>query len=235
MSPALLRCVVLAFSCAACNATSDRRENGQDNTLLARGVDTRASTYKDPQPPRTSPRAPEAAGSAEDAEGASISAKTRNETISDLHVRVPVEWGRRPSSDPSERPSFVIPGPGGDAELTVYSFPAEGEEGEAAFQRWRAQFSRAEGTPDGGATRVQTMVRGPLKVTLVDMPGATGAQALPDSSARRPGPQDRLLGAIVEGDHQRHFFAAVGPAPTLALWEQAFADFAATFAVGSSP
>nr|AYM53079.1 hypothetical protein [Nannocystis exedens] len=234
MSSTVFRSVVLVLSCAACNATSDRLENGQDSTLLARGVDTRASTYKDPQPPRTSPRSAEAAGAAEGTDEASLSGRTHNETIAELHFRVPDEWTRRVNSSTSESPTFVLPGPGGDAELTVYSFPDEREDAGAAFQRWRAQFSRATAAPDGAAKPVQAMVRGPLKVTLVDMPGATGAQVLPDSSGRRPGPQDRLLGAIVEGDPQRYFFAAVGPAPTLALWEQAFADFTATFAVGSS-
>nr|AYM54578.1 hypothetical protein [Nannocystis exedens] len=234
MSSALFRSVVLVISCAACNATSDRLENGQDSTLLARGVDTRASTYKDPQPPRTSPRTAEPAGAAEGADDA-ISGRTRNETIAELHFRVPDEWTRQASSSPAEGPTFVIPGPGGDAELTVYSFPDEREGADSAFQRWRAQFSQATAAPDGAAKPAQAMVRGPLKITLVDMPGATGAQVLPDASGRRPGPQDRLLGAIVERDPQRYFFAAVGPAPTLALWEQAFADFAATFAVRSAP
>jgi hypothetical protein len=230
----MVRSAVLVLSCAACNATSDRLENGQDSAVLARGVDTRASTYKDPQPPRTSPRAGEADGAAQGVDEATISGRTRNETIAELHFRVPDEWSRATSS-PAESPSFVIPGPGGDAELTVYSFPDEREGTDAAFQRWRAQFSQANGAPGGDAKPAQAMVRGPLKVTLVDMPGATGAPVLPDSSRRRPGPQDRLIGAIVEGDQQRYFFAAVGPAPTLALWEQAFADFAATFAVRSVP
>jgi hypothetical protein len=230
MSSVLFRSIVLVLSCAACNATSDRLENGQDSTLLARGIDTRASTYKDPQPPRTSPRPVEAAV-ADDA----ISGRTRNETIAELHFRVPDEWTRQATASPAESPTFVIPGPGGDAELTVYSFPDAREDADAAFQRWRVQFSQATDAQGGEAKPVQAMVRGPLKVTLVDMAGATGAQVLPDSSGRRPGPQDRLIGAIVEGDQQRYFFAAVGPAPTLGLWEQAFADFAATFAVRSSP
>jgi len=141
----------------------------------------------------------------------------------------------RPDSSPSGRPTFVIPGPGGEAQLAVYRFADEGPESVAAFLRWRAQFTQARGAPPNGATEVQAMVRGPLKVTLVDFPGTTGGQVLPDPPERTPGPSDRLLGAIVEGNEQRYFFAAVGPAPTLALWEQAFADFTTTFAADFPP
>ena len=117
----------------------------------------------------------------------------------------------------------------------MYRFADEGPESVAAFLRWRAQFTQARGAPPNGATEVQAMVRGPLKVTLVDFPGTTGGQVLPDPPERTPGPSDRLLGAIVEGNEQRYFFAAVGPAPTLALWEQAFADFTTTFAADFPP
>lgn len=236
---ATVRLVALSVLFVACGGTPDRQVSRQDKELLARGVDTRVSTYKDPQPPRTSPRP--ALAPHEDPVGSplelKISGHTRNEAVPGLRFRVPVEWRRVPEVSPDDRPRFIIPGPGGDAELAVYQFAADTPEAQAAYRHWRSRFTQAGGAPQLGAAEFQAMVRGPLQVTLVDFPGTAGERALPESPHRHPGPGDRILGAIVEGIEpaQNHFFVAVGPAPTLALWEQAFADFTTTFAIDFPP
>lgn len=224
---------------AACGRTPDRLVSGQDGEVLARGVDTRVSTYKDPQPPRTSPRP--ALAPHEDPVGSPLALKisgyTRVEAVPGLRFRVPVEWRRVPESTPQDRPTFIIPGPGGEAALAIYHFAHDPPRARDAYQQWRQQFTQADGTPSLGADRLQAMVRGPLQVTLVDLPGEAGQRVLPDPPHRYPGPDDRTLGVIVDGteDDPRYFFAAVGPAPTLAYWEQAFADFATTIAVDFPP
>lgn len=166
-----------------------------------------------------------------------ISGYTRVEAVPGLRFRVPVEWRRVPESTPQDRPTFIIPGPGGEAALAIYHFAHDPPRARDAYQQWRQQFTQADGTPSLGADRLQAMVRGPLQVTLVDLPGEAGQRVLPDPPHRYPGPDDRTLGVIVDGteDDPRYFFAAVGPAPTLAYWEQAFADFATTIAVDFPP
>ncbi|PCC69370.1 hypothetical protein SAMN02745121_08091 [Nannocystis exedens] len=230
---AAVRIVALAALGVACKGSPDHLQSRQEEELLARGIDTRVSTYKDPQPPKTSPTPGVGAAEAEPAQdatsGVRISGRTRNEEIPGLRFRVPVEWSR--SSAPQT--TFVIPGPGGDAELVVYRF-GDDDESLAKFLEWRAQFSQAEGRPRNGASEVQAMVRGPLRLTLVDMPASAAERVLPGRE-RRLDADARLLGVIVEGGQQHAFLAAIGPAATMALWEQAFADFATTFVMDFPP
>lgn len=223
------RIAAIALVAAACERTADRLQSGQDEQVLARGVDTRVSTYKDPEPPRTSPP-PGPLPVDPAAPAIEISGRTRNEAIAGLRFRVPVEWMRR--ADPSGAYlTFVIPGPAGAGELVVYRFGDDA--GQAEFHRWRArvlEIARRTGRSDA-----QAMVRGPLRITLIDVPGTSADEVRPAAGRRRTPEGDRLLGAIVEGDDAGHFFAFTGPAATVALWEQAFGDFAASFAIDPPP
>lgn len=238
MSFAARRIAVLCVLGGACERSADRLQSGQDEALLARGVDTRASSYKDPQPPRTAPppgpqptASPPPPPPVESGAppGPTISGETRTETIPGLSFRVPVEWTR--SDHPAtNRWAFIVPGPRGTGELVVYPFSATESRG------WRARVMRIARSPEGGGRgEAQAMVRGPLRITLVDLPGAVIDQVLPVAHGRAAGDDDRLLGAIVEDGDVRYFFAFIGPAATVALWEQAFADFAASFAVEPPP
>lgn len=228
MVVAVVRAAAVCALAAACQRSSDRLQSGQDDAVLARGVDTRVSTYKDPQPPRTAPPpVPEPAA----LPAIEISGQTRKERVADLSFLVPVEWARRPDSALPGVPAFILPGPAGDAELIIYRFAHDA----AAFAGWRARVMTIAEAAGAGRGEAQAMVRGPLGITLLDVPGSRAAEALPAPIARPVRPDERLLGAIVEGDEQRYFFAALGPAATMALWEQAFADFTTTFAIDYRP
>lgn len=241
MSCAVVRIAALvAFGAACQGSSSDRLQSGQDDALLARGIDTRASTYKDPEPPRTAPPPVSSPGASavparEHVEPpvVKISGETRNESIPGLKFRVPVEWVRRPDPENPAHPVFIIPGPLGQGELVVHRFADDDASGE--FQRWRARAMKIARESAGGRGEAREMVRGPLRITVIDFPGSRAAEVMPVPLHRPAGAEDRLMGAIVEGDDRRYFLVAVGPAPTMTLWEQAFADFTATFAVDFPP
>lgn len=236
MSSVARRIAAAVLLGVACERTADRLQSRQDEESLARGVDTRVSTFKDPEPPRTSPPPgplPTALPSPPidpAAPALEISGRTRPEALAGLRFRVPVEWTQ--STDPSkEHLTFTIPGPAGSGELVVYRFGDDA--GEAEFRRWRAgvlEIARTAGRGDA-----QAMVRGPLQITMIDVPGAIADRVRPAAAGVPRSAGDRLLGAIVEGDDVRYFFAFTGPAATVALWEQGFADFAVSFAVDPLP
>ncbi|MCY0991322.1 hypothetical protein OV203_29515 [Nannocystis sp. ILAH1] len=210
------------------------KETKADPFAVVAAIDTRASSYKDPLPPTTSPppgmnpRTPRPAINATEVQ---LSGRTRVEAVERMFFRVPVEWVAAPSEPPDARPGFVLPGPGGEARLDIRRFAAAGVDPTAYVRQWRSQFMTEAGAPlSDEQVRVQEMVRGPLEVTLADMAGTYAAPVGPDAKERYNDPGYRMMAAIVEYRGETYLFTAVGPALTMAIWEHAFADFAASFA-----
>ncbi|WP_434421148.1 hypothetical protein [Nannocystis pusilla] len=155
------------------------------------------------------------------------SGQTREEVVPGLNYKVPEEWTRKPGSSAMRLAEFVLPGPGGDAELAVYRFAGGGGDAKSNVHRWRTQFAKSDGSPLGDEDgEVQEVSKPPLKVTLVDLSGTYIAQVTPGASERYSDPNYRMLAAIVEGAGDPYFFKAVGPETTLAVWKPTFATFA---------
>jgi hypothetical protein len=155
------------------------------------------------------------------------SGQTREEVVPGLNYKVPEEWTRKPGSSAMRLAEFVLPGPGGDAELAVYRFAGGGGDAKSNVHRWRTQFAKSDGSPLGDDDgEVQEVSKPPLKVTLVDLSGSYIAQVTPGASERYSDPNYRMLAAIVEGAGDPYFFKAVGPETTLAVWKPTFATFA---------
>lgn len=238
MNRRLAPLVALAALVSACQG--DPRGNPRETPDGDPKADTKASTYKDPMPPNTAPPpgGPAAAqGKAREPANArevTVSGTTRDEFLPGIKFAVPAEWAKKPASSPMRVAEFTLPGPGGDAELVVFRFAGGGGDAASNINRWRTQFTRADGTPlteaDG---KVQAMVRGPLKLTLVDLAGTYVAQVTPGATERYNDANYRMMAVIVEGTGDPYFFKAVGPGATMALWEQSFANFAASFALDS--
>ncbi|WAS92636.1 hypothetical protein [Nannocystis punicea] len=209
------------------------KETKADPFAVIAAIDTKASSYKDPEPPTTAPppgmnpRTPRPAINPADAK---ISGRTRVEAVDRLFFRVPVEWVAAPATGPDVRPGFMLPGPGGEAHLDITRFATAGVEPTAYIRQWRAQFTTESGAPlSDEQVRVQEMVRGPLQVTLADMGGTYAAPVAPGASERYNDPGYRMMTAIVQYRGETYFFKAVGPALTMAIWEHAFGDFAISF------
>lgn len=118
---------------------------------------------------------------------------------------------------------FRLPGPDGDAEMTVIRAGGSVEDN---LNRWYSQFGLTRGatTPDQAEER-QLEVAG-FKCVFVDIRGtySPGPMMLrPGQKAARPG--YRMLGAIIELPGESLFFKAVGPASTLERHKEAFLEF----------
>lgn len=149
-----------------------------------------------------------------------VSGVARDEAVPGLRFSVPGEWVRKPGGSPMRLAEFVLPGPGGDADLAVYRFAGGGGDVQSNVFRWRTQFTKADGSPLTDADgKVQESAKGALKVTTVDLEGIYVAQVTPGSAERYSDPNYRMLALIVEGAGDPYFFKAVGPVKTMALWE----------------
>lgn len=228
--------VALAAVTAACQGDPRKDPREAPDGSKAANVDMKASSYKDPMPPKTSPTPGVQAGGQARApvnpREVTVSGTMRDESLPGIKFTVPAEWAKKPGSTPMRLAEFTLPGPGGDAELVVFRFAGGGGDAASNIHRWRTQFTTAEGTPLSDADgKVQEMVRGPLKLTMVDLAGTYVAQVTPGASERYNDANYRMLAVIVEGAGDPYFFKAVGSAATMALWEQSFANFAASFAI----
>lgn len=231
---------------AACQSQTSVEQGATKKTEDGSVVDAKASSYKDPMPPKTAPahggeQAPGVVSTGKKREPANpkdvtISGASRDESVPGLNFKVPAEWVKKPGGSPMRLAEFTLPGPGGDAELAVFRFAGGGGDVASNVGRWRSQFTNAEGKPLGEADgKVQEMVRGPLKITQVDLAGTYVAQVTPGGAERYNDPDYRMISVIVEGSGDPYFFKAVGPAKTMALWEEPFANFAVTFAIDGVP
>ncbi len=140
-----------------------------------------------------------------------------------LAVSVPKEWEKGTPSSGMRAAQWVLPGPGGDAELVIYYAP--GGMGDAAqnIARWKGQFQPPEGKTLDDITKTETKKAGGLEVTSVDVTGRFVAAVMPGADEKHDEANYRMLAAIVEGTKDPFYFKAVGPQKTMDLWADAFA------------
>lgn len=139
----------------------------------------------------------------------------------------PLTW-RQPSSAMRAAEYFVA-GEGGEALLTVFHFPGMGGSVQDNVARWVGQFQGPGG--QAAPSDVQTKNVAGLEVTTIDVTGTFAAGAMMGTPGT-PQPDQRLLGAIVDGPQGPVFFKLVGPASTVESAKQAFDDLVASFEAG---
>ena len=146
--------------------------------------------------------------------------------VADLQFRVPETWVMeepRSTSFVRRLGQFRLPGPDGDAEMTVIQ---AGGTIEQNLERWYGQFGLTRAEAKEGRER-ELDVAG-YRAVFVDIEGTYS----PGPMMLRPGqkaqnPNYRMLAAIVETPGQLTFFKAVGPASTLERHRDAFLEFLA--------
>lgn len=146
-----------------------------------------------------------------------------------LKVKAPKEWESQPPRSSMRVAQWVIPGPGGDAELVVTRFPGGGGGIEANVERWKGQFQPPEGKSIDDVTKVETTENAGLKTTLVDVSGRFVAAVMPGAEEKHDETDYRMLAGIVEGHGDPYYFKAVGPKATLDVWEKSYKDMIASF------
>lgn len=214
-------------------ASRDKDNAGHGNTKAAGDPHAMGSAPGgDPHDAANQPKGKMAPSAPVNPREVTPSGKLREETVAGLKFKAPEEWEKKTGSSPMRLAEYTIPGPGGDAELALFRFAGGGGDVPSNINRWRLQFTKADGAELTDAdVKQQTFVRGPLKVTVVDMSGTYVAQVIPGAPERHNAAESRMLGVIIEGQGDPYFFKAVGPARTLAVWEPAFNEFAGSVAV----
>jgi len=133
---------------------------------------------------------------------------------------LPSPWRSEPPSSSMRLAQASIPGPGGDAHLTVFHFGVGGGGGvESNLQRWAGQVEVAPGS----APSRDSFDSAGLAVTWIDVQGILKPSMM-GTGPTTPQPDSELLGAVVEGPGGPWFFKATGPASTLAAARPAFLE-----------
>jgi hypothetical protein len=241
MTRARLCCCSALFTLLACNAPAPELGKAPAKPDPMK-MDVKADAPK-PVNPHGNPHAidPHGASPTPEAKGpinpkqVVVSGGMRAEAIDGLALSVPAEWIRKPGSNPMRLAEFTLPGPGGEVTMVVSRFAGGGGDATANVERWKTQFTRADGADIGDAAKVSVVDKAPLKITTVDIEGTNIAPITPGAPERYNEANSRLLGAIVEGSGDPYFFKAAGSAQTLAVWEPGFRSAVESMAVAPTP
>lgn len=128
----------------------------------------------------------------------------------------PSNWTAKPLGQ-MRKGSFSLPGAsGGEADLSIISFPGEAGGIAENLNRWRGQIHLDPLSPTDLAGSAHTIANAGLRFTVVDYTGTTGT-----------GPT-RLLGAVLPLEKETYFFKLMGPEAVVAQHKDAFMDFLKT-------
>ena len=146
-----------------------------------------------------------------------------------LKFDAPAGWIATKPSSSMRVADFTLPKVAGDAEdatLTLYFFGGQGGSVQANLDRWISQMLQPDGraSKDLAKTTTQKTASG-LEVTLVDLTGTYVAEVSPGSTQRFNKPGFRLRAAVVATAEGPYFIKLVGPAKTVAKWDESFAAF----------
>lgn len=150
--------------------------------------------------------------------------KRRAEKADELAFEVPEEWETQKVGSPMRKAQFVVPGPGGDAEMVVFRFAGGAGGVDANIARWKGQFQAPEGKTIDDITGKRDFEANGLKVTMIDITGHYKAPDRPGSTTMIDEADYRMLAAIVEGSGDAFFFKLLGPSKTVDLWAQSYED-----------
>jgi hypothetical protein len=117
-----------------------------------------------------------------------------------------------------------------DASLVLYYFgAAQGGSAQANVERWINQIQQPDGSSSKDKAKTETTTVNGLKVTTVDVAGTYTAEMTPGAGDRRNSANYRLRAAVIETPKGNYFAKLVGPANTIAKWDQAYNDYLKSF------
>ena len=151
---------------------------------------------------------------------------------SELKFRVPAGWVEEERTSSMRVAQYKLPrvaGDNEDASLVLYYF-GQGQGGSTAanIERWIGQMKQEDGSPAKGAKEEHLVANG-LKLTTVDVAGIYVAETAPGSGTFFNKPSYRLRAAVVETPNGSYFVKLVGPAKTVAQWNDSFVSFIQSF------
>ncbi len=140
----------------------------------------------------------------------------------------PVGWRRVTPSSSMRRAQYSVPGPGGEAEVTVFYFgTGQGGSVEDNLRRWHGQFEAATGAPPPPPDERRTSHG--LTVHVTRRQGRYAGMAMPGGAPATAHDDYALLGAIVETPDGPWFFKMTGPRTTVEAAGRGFDDLVASF------
>ena len=167
---------------------------------------------------------------------ASVSSQQTNSNAAptgDLHFKAPDGWVTEQPSSKMRAAQYKLPKAEGDSEdasLVLYYFgAAQGGPPQANIDRWIAQIKQADGSSSKDKAKTDTMTVNGLKITTVDVAGIYTAEMAPGSGTTHNDAGYRLRGAVIETPKGNYFLKLVGPAKTVARWDQSYTDYLKSF------
>lgn len=151
----------------------------------------------------------------------------------ELSYKAPDGWLTEKPSSGMRVAQYKLPkadGDASDASLVLYFFGAtQGGSVQANIDRWIGQMQQPDGSASKDKARTENLTVNGLKVTTVDLTGTYTAEMNPGAGDRQNNPDYRLRAAVIETPKGNYFAKLVGPAKTIARWDQAFLDYLKSF------
>jgi hypothetical protein len=155
--------------------------------------------------------------------------QTAQSTGGELKLKAPDQWVVEQPTSSMRTAQYSLPRAEGDNEdgsLVIYYFgQGQGGSVQANLDRWTGQMEQPGGANSKDLARTEKITVGELSVTLLDVSGTYTAEMAPGSGTRHNKENFRLRAAVVETPRGPYFFKLVGPAKTIARWEQEFNSF----------
>jgi hypothetical protein len=177
----------------------------------------------DKAPPTPAPAAAPSKPKAPDASGAAALPPGHPPVpglTTELKFDAPADWKSQPPRSGMRKAQYVLPRAGADSEdgeLVVYYFgPGEGGGVADNLNRWRGQFTTADGGPVGDdAVSQETFEAHGMRVTWMDVKGRFAPGPMPGMPATGPRDDYRMFAAIIETPTGPWFIKATGPLATM--------------------
>jgi hypothetical protein len=151
----------------------------------------------------------------------------------ELRFKAPEGWITEKTTSAMRAAQYKLPKADGDpddASLVLYYFGAQqGGSAQANVERWINQIEQPDGSASRDKAKSETTTINGLKVTTVDVAGTYTAEMTPGSGDRHNAANYRLRAAVIETPKGNYFAKLVGPAKTVAKWEQAYSDYLKSF------
>jgi hypothetical protein len=151
----------------------------------------------------------------------------------ELHFKAPDAWTTEKPSSNMRVAQYKLPKADGDPEdasLAVFYFGAsQGGATQANIDRWVGQMQQPDGSASKDKAKTADQTINGLKVSTVDVTGIYTAEMSPGSGDRHNNANYRLRGAVIETPKGNYFVKLVGPANTVAKWDQAYNDYLKSF------
>jgi len=153
-----------------------------------------------------------------------------------LKYDAPKDWISKPPASAMRVAEFSLPKATGDPEdasLTIYFFGAgQGGNVQANIDRWVSQMVQPDGKPSAQVAKTSKLTANGLTITLVDVSGTYVAEVTPGSAERLNKPGFRQRAAVIETAEGPYFIKLVGPAATVAKWDESFMTFLRSVKIG---